>query len=307
MTNSTLYAITVLVWGSTWLAIEYQLGVVAPEVSVFYRYAAAAALLFAWCRARGLPLRFEPSAHLLFVGLGACLFCLNYILTYYAQQHITSAMTAIVFSTMLWMNIANARVFFGVRADRRVLFGSLAGVAGILVLFLPEVGTLSLADSTLLGGTYCIAGAFLASLGNMISQRAQRAGLPVVASNAYGMLYGAALTGGIAAAQGLPFNFDPSFGYVSSLLFLVVFGSVLAFGAYLTLLGRIGAHKAGYAVVMFPLVALLLSALFEGLEFTPNLVFGAVLVIAGNLLVLWRRAGADARPRKRRRASLPAG
>lgn len=292
MSNLALYAVTVLVWGSTWLAIEYQLGVVAPEVSVFYRYAAAALLLFAWCWLRGLRLNFGWRDHVLFAALGAFLFCLNYILTYYAQQHITSALTAIVFSTMLWMNIVNARLFFGVRADPRVVAGSLVGVAGVLVLFLPEMGQLSAANTTLIGGAYCVAGAFLASLGNMVSQQAQRRELPVVASNAFGMFYGAALTGGIAAVQGLPFNFDPSMSYVASLAFLVVFGSVIAFGAYLTLLGRIGAHKAGYAVVMFPLVALVLSAFFEGLVWTTNLVLGAGLVIVGNLLVLWRRRGA---------------
>ena len=212
MSNISLYAVTVLVWGSTWLAIEYQLGVVAPEVSISYRYAAAAVLLFAWCKHRRLPLSFGWRQHGLFVGLGAFLFCLNYILTYYAQQHLTSALTAIAFSTMLWMNIGNARLFFGVHADRRVLLGALCGIVGILVLFLPEVGSMSWADTTLLGGAYCLGGAFLASLGNMISQAAQRARLPVVQSNAYGMLYGAGLTAAIAAQQGLPFNFDFSVG-----------------------------------------------------------------------------------------------
>ena len=302
MSNVSLYVVTVLVWGSTWLAIEYQLGVVAPEVSISYRYAAAALLLFVWCKRRRLSLSFGLRDHMLFVGLGACLFCLNYILTYYAQERLTSALTAIAFSTMLWMNIGNARLFFGVHADRRVLLGALCGIVGILVLFLPEVGSISWADTTLLGGAYCLGGAFLASLGNMISQAAQRTQLPVMQSNAYGMLYGSGLTAAIAATKGLPFNFDLSAGYVGSLLFLVVFGSVIAFGAYLTLLGRIGAHKAGYAVVMFPLVALLLSAAFEGLEMTPNLVGGAALVVAGNVLVLWRPAAspADCAPRAER-------
>jgi drug/metabolite transporter (DMT)-like permease len=288
MSNGILYLITVMVWGSTWLAIEFQLGVVAPEVSVFYRYSLAALLLFGWCRARGLRLDFGLRAHSRFLLLGLLLFCLNYILTYHAQQYITSALAAIAFSTMLWMNIINARLFFGVRSGPRVIIGSVLGVAGIVTLFLPQVGAVSFSDATLYGATLSVIGAFIASLGNMVSQEAQKGGIPVLQANAWGMFYGALLTGAIALGQGHAFNFDASPGYVLSLAYLAVFGSVVAFGAYLTLLGRIGAHKAGYAVVMFPVVALMLSVFFEGLQITLNIVAGVVLVTVGNVIILRR-------------------
>ena len=292
MSNTILYLITVLVWGSTWLAIEFQLGVVAPEVSVFYRYGLASLLLFSWCVTRGLELRFGLRAHGRFLLLGLLLFCLNYILTYRAQQHITSALCAIAFSTMLWMNITNARIFFGIRSGPRVIIGSALGVAGIVTLFLPQVGSITLSDATFYGATLAVLGAFVASLGNMVSQEAQKGGLPVLQANAWGMFYGTLLTGAIAVGQGHAFNFDFSPGYVISLGYLAVFGSIVAFGAYLTLLGRIGAHKAGYAVVMFPVIALILSVLFEGLQITPNIVLGAVLVTAGNVIVLRRERSA---------------
>ncbi len=288
MNNKVLYLVTVLIWGTTWIAIEFQLGEVAPGVSIFYRYLLAALLLFGWCRARGLRLSFDRGAHVQFALLGLLLFCLNYMLTYYAQVHITSALSAIAFSTMLWMNIANSRLFFGTRAGARVLVGSVLGIAGIVVLFLPQVSTLSLSDTTLYGAGLCVAGAYVSSLGNMVSQGAQQRKLPIVQSNAWGMLYGAVFTGLIALAQGREFNFDWSAGYVVSLLYLAVFGSILGFGSYLTLLGRIGAHRAGYAVVMFPVVALAVSFAFEGLAITPNIVVGVVLVMAGNVLILRR-------------------
>ncbi len=298
MDNRILYLITVLIWGSTWIAIEFQLGTVAPEVSVFYRYALASLLLFGWCRIRGLPLRFDKVAHARFALLGLLLFCLNYILTYHAQQYITSALTAIVFSTMLWMNIVNARFFFGVRAGIRVVAGSVLGIGGIVVLFLPEAGKLSLSDATLAGAGLCMVAAYVASLGNMASQSAQQKGLPIVQSNAWGMLYGAVLTGAIALAEGREFNFDMSAGYVASLAYLAVFGSIVAFGSYLTLLGRIGAHKAGYAVVMFPVVALIISVAFEDLRITPNIVIGILLVMVGNVVILQRsREGVGGTPR----------
>jgi drug/metabolite transporter (DMT)-like permease len=300
MNNRALYLITVLIWGTTWIAIEFQLGEVAPGVSIFYRYTLAALLLFGWCRARRLPLGFDKAAHLQFALLGLLLFCLNYLLTYYAQVYITSALSAIAFSTMLWMNIVNSRLFFGTRAGARVLLGSVLGIVGIVLLFLPEVGALSLSDATLFGAGLCVLGAYVASLGNMVSQRAQQRKLPIVQSNAWGMLYGAVFTGLIALAQGQAFAFDWSVGYVTSLLYLAVFGSIVAFGSYLTLLGRIGAHKAGYAVVMFPVVALAVSFAFEGLAITANIVLGVLLVMAGNVLILRRdRTAAPRTPQAR--------
>ena len=135
MSNLALYLITVLVWGSTWFAIEFQLGIVEPEVSVVYRYAGASLLLFAWSKYKQLNLSFGIRQHGWFVLLGLFLFGLNYVFAYRAQIYITSAMTAIAFSSIVWMNILNARLFFGTRAGRRTIIGSLLGVVGIVTLF----------------------------------------------------------------------------------------------------------------------------------------------------------------------------
>ncbi|MDH3350856.1 MAG: EamA family transporter [Gammaproteobacteria bacterium] len=289
MSNLGLYLITVLIWGSTWFAIEFQLGVVEPEVSIVYRYVGASALLFAWSRFRGLNLVFGMRQHGWFVLLGLFLFGLNYVLAYRAQIYITSALTAIAFSSIVWMNIVNARIFFNVRTGRRVLFGSLLGVAGIVVLFAPQIGQLALTDAVLYGSILAVLGALIASFGNMVSQGAQKRALPIIQSNAWGMFYGAVLTGIIALVEGHPFVFDTSLAYALSLGYLTVFGSIIAFGAYLTLLGRIGAHRAGYAMVLFPVVALVLSTLFEGLQLDAQIAFGTLLVIAGNVFVLDRK------------------
>ncbi len=286
MSNSVLYGLTVAIWGSTWLAIEYQLGVVAPEISIVYRYGLAAAVLFLYCFIRGLSLTFNVKQHIWFLFLGLLLFCLNYVFAYRAQVHITSALAAIAFSTMLWMNLILSRIVFGTRAGGRVIFGAFLGISGLLVIFSPEIGEVSISDSVLYGALLAWLGALTASVGNMVSQAAQKAALPVVQANAWGMLYGAILTGLIAFAQGHEYRFDATFTYIASLLYLAVFGSVVAFGAYLTLLGRIGAHRAGYATVMFPVVALILSILFEGLSLSMTIVFGTSLVLLGNLLVL---------------------
>jgi len=296
MSNLFLYITAVLVWGSTWFAIEFQLGVVAPEVSIVYRYLGASALLFAWSRYRGLTLKFSLRQHGWFVLLGFFLFGLNYILAYRAQIYLTSALTAIAFSAIVWMNIINARLFFGVKAGRRVLFGSMLGIGGIFTLFAPQIGNVTLTDTVFYGSVLAVVGAIVASFGNMVSQGAQKRNLPVIQSNAWGMFYGAILTGIIAAVEGHPFVFEWSAEYIISLAYLTVFGSIIAFGAYLTLLGRIGAHRAGYAMVVFPVIALILSMLFEGLQLSATIVLGTVLVLTGNLFVLWTRPPRRAQP-----------
>lgn len=289
MSNTVLYVLTVLIWGSTWFAIEFQLGVVEPEVSVVYRYCLAAFVLFIYCKYKKLPLKFNLKTHLWFVFLGLFLFCLNYIFAYRAQVYITSALAAISFSTMLWMNIILSRLVFGTRAGRHVIFGAVLGILGIFVIFAPQIGEVSLDDSIFFGSVLALLGAFSASCGNMVSQAAQQRALPVVQANAWGMLYGAILTALLALLQGYEFTFDATFTYIASLAYLAVFGSVIAFGAYLTLLGRIGAHRAGYATVMFPVVALLLSILFEGLRLDVGIMAGTSLVLLGNVLVLKER------------------
>ncbi len=293
MNNTALYIITVAVWGSTWLAIEYQLGVVAPEVSVFYRYVLASALLFAWAALKKLPLRFAFRDHLRFAMLGVLLFGLNYILAYHAQRYVASALIAIAFSMIVWMNMLNARLFFGSRSGPAALFGALLGIVGLLMMFWPSVAAISLSDSTVIGALLGMAGAYSASLGNMVSQNAQRRKLPIIQANAWGMAYGALFTGLVVIALGRPLAFDRSAAYLLSLFYLAVFGSIVGFGAYLQLLGRIGAEKAGYATVLFPIVALVLSVIFEGLELSGLMIGGMLLALLGNLFVMQPSRGSS--------------
>jgi drug/metabolite transporter (DMT)-like permease len=123
----------VLIWGSTWLVVNFQLGVVAPEVSIVYRYASATLILFSWAALRGLKLRFDLPTHLRFASLGVFLFSFNYVVTYAAQLYIPSALNAVVFSTMMWINVLNTRLFFGTRIEPRVYVGAVLGMLGLVV------------------------------------------------------------------------------------------------------------------------------------------------------------------------------
>ncbi len=288
--NGGLYLLTVLIWGSTWYAITFQLGVVHPILSVAYRYLIAAALLVGFCFARGKTLHFGPREHLGIAAQGAFLFSLNYVLFYIAAGHLTSGLLALTFSTILLMNMLNGAWLFGFPISRQVLAGAGLGFCGMALVFWPEVASFEASRNTLFGIGLSIFATYLASLGNMGSVYTQRRGLPVVQTNALGMAYGAVITllvaAGAAAVGQLEFAFDPAFPYLASLLYLAVFGSVIAFGAYLTLLGRIGADRAAYAMVVFPLVALAISTLFEGYRWTGPAIAGTVLILAGNVLVL---------------------
>lgn len=291
MSNLALYATAVIVWGSTWLLINYQLGEVAPEASVVYRYAIAAGLLFAWSAFRGLRLKYNIRAHLRFLLLGLLLFSFNYIATYSAQQYISSALNAVAFSTMMWMNVVNSRIFLGTKIEPKLWLGAGVGMLGIMTLFWPEISAISLSDKVFLGASLSLGGAFLASLGNIVSKTSQAKDLPILQSNAWGMFYGTLITAIVARGRGIPFDFEMTATYISSLLYLAVFGSIVAFGAYLKLVGRIGPHKAGYAVVMFPVVAVALSVIFEDLQLSANIVTGIVLVLTGNVIILgfWKK------------------
>ncbi|HEY9078513.1 DMT family transporter [Magnetovibrio sp.] len=288
MPNNTLslYAITVLIWGSTWYVIKLQLGVVEPQVSVVYRFALAAVLLIGWCLIKGKDMRYSARDHLWMAVQGLFLFSANYAVFYVATGMVTTGLIAVVFSTIVGWNIVLGRVFFRTPVTMQMLLGALCGICGLALVFWPEVSNLSFRDEGAYGLYLCVIATVLASLGNMASARNQKRGLPVLQVNAYGMAYGAAFTAVYAWANGMAFNWDGTVQYVASLFYLSVFGSIIAFGTYLTLLGRIGAGQAAYATVLFPVVALSLSVWLEGYVFTPTALAGAAMVLFGNILVL---------------------
>jgi len=289
MSNVGLYLSAVLIWGSTWLAITFQLGRVPPEVSVAYRFALASLILFLWCGARGVRLAFSWRDHRWMALQGALLFGVNYVLVYLAEGQISSGLVAVAFSLIVFLNILGSRLFFGSPVRPSMLVGAALGVGGVALVFLPELGRAAGNDRTVRGLAYAIISTVFASLGNLLASRNQRRGLPVVQLNTFGMMYGALFVGLYALAAGRPFVFDGSAGYLLSLGYLALFGSVLAFGAYLTLVGRIGAGRAGYTGAAIPIVALLLSTFFETLQWHVYTVLGIALCLGGNILVLRRR------------------
>lgn len=289
MNNTLLYLGAVLIWGSTWLAITFQLGQVAPEVSVAWRFWLAAALMSVWALAKKQSLKFHWKDHLFIAAQGACLFSTNFVLFYSAEQYVTSGLVAVVCSSMVFMNMLGTRVYFKTPISREVLVGAALGSLGIALVFWPELAHFEGSQQSLLGLALSLVATFSASSGNMLSARNSRAGLPLIAVTATAMAYGAGFVTLYALARGSTFTFEATPQYLGSLLYLALFGSVGAFGCYLTLIARVGADRAGYVNVVVPIVALLLSTFFEAFEWKLATVLGIALSLAGNVLVLSKK------------------
>ena len=287
--NLALYAIVVLIWGSTWAAIPYQLGVVDAEVSVAYRFGIAAIGLYLYALVSRRRLAVPGYTIPIIFLQGALLFCINYFFVYYGTARITSGLVAVVFTMILPLNALFDRLFFGTRIDARLTLAAILGIGGIVMIFWPEVASLSLEDQTVVGIAFVLTGTVIASLGNMCAVLNTRRELPVIAVNAHAMAFASILALLISAFLGREFAFLATTGYIVSLIYLAVFGSAVAFGCYLALIRRIGSARAAYSSLLFPVVALLISTLFEGYQWTPVAAVGILLTLAGNWLILSSR------------------
>ena len=289
MGNLRLFVLCVTIWGTTWLAIKYQLGRVAPEVSVSYRFLLASFLIACYCRIRKLPLAFKPREHLWIAIFGVLMFGVSYVFVYYAEQHVVSGLVAVGYSASPLLNAAGMRLFFGTRVSPRVALGSVMGMAGIILVFWPEFSKLQGDGDTATGAIFTVLAVVLSALGTLTAHRNNEAKLPLWQTMSWGMFYGALFSFVVALAAGEAFAFELTPGYVLSLLYLAVLGSVVAFAAYLTLVRSVGAARAGYTGVMVPIVALVVSAAFEGFHWSLLTWCGIAVSVAGNVIILRRR------------------
>ncbi len=288
MNNALLYFTTTFLWGTTWLAIKFQLGTVPPTWSIVYRFALAAALLLLYCMIKKHPLRFSLKQHVAMAVQAAFLFCGNYILFYLGSEYLSSGLVALIFAGIIIFNILLGRIFLGILIERRVLVGALIGLLGLGTVLWSELALPSSHSMlhALLGISLCIAATIFASFGNIMSTFNQKYALPVLQSNALGMAYGALFTLFIALLLGQAPTFQWDARYILSLLYLSLLGSVAAFGCYLTLIGRIGPARASYSFVLIPIIALLISTSVENFHWHAGAFIGIALILSGNILIL---------------------
>ena len=292
LANWQLLTFCVLVWGTTWYAITFQLGRTTPEVGVALRFALAGLTVLAMCAWRGLPLRFSRIAHARLAWQGAFLYGVSYICVYHAERHIASGLVAVGYSASPLVAGLGARLLFGVPTSRRFVLGGVLGIAGVALIFYPEFGKTAGSDAAALGALFTVASVLLSTIGSLTASRNASHGMPMWPALGYGMVYAAAVCVGVALLQGQRVAPDAAAlalpSWWISLLYLALVGSVMTFACFLTLQERIGPGPAGTIGVMTPLLALVVSMAFE--NFHPNVLtfVGATLAVLGNAMMLRR-------------------
>jgi drug/metabolite transporter (DMT)-like permease len=287
MSNSVLYALCVLIWGTTWFAITAQISVLAPETGVAIRFGLAACLLLAGCRWRGAGLRFAARDHVLFAVQGLLGFCASYICVYYAEMFVVSGVVAVGYAAQPLVQLILARVFLDTRMSRRVAAGGVVGVVGVALIFAHEFGRLAASRAVLWGAVLTAAAVLLSSLATIAAARYHRRGIHGWPPLAWAMAYGAAGSGVAAVLAGRPWGWAWTWPFLGSLAYLTLAGTIAAFGAYYVLVRRIGPARAAYIGVVTPVVALAVSSALEGFVWTSLTVAGIALTIVGNIVAMW--------------------
>ena len=289
--NALLYFVVLLAWGSSWFAISFQLGDVAPQVSIVWRFLLASIILFIWCYFRGLKLSFPWRDHLSWLLLGFFLFCVNYICAYFGTFYLASGLVCLIFSTLTLFTVFNGFIFFKKPIRLPILVGAVVGIAGLSIIFSNEISSAdwSLESGVVKGFLWMLLATFFASIGMLLSGQFQARKMPLVQSNAFSMLYGSLILVSYITVSDVSFSFNTSYSYVISLVYLALIASVIGFGVYLKLVGNIGADKASYVNIFTPTIALLLSTLFENYEWSWVGLIGVLLIIIGNIIVLYAK------------------
>ena len=289
--NAALYFVVLLAWGSSWFAISFQLGDVAPQVSIAWRFLLASFILFIWCYARGLKLSFSWRAHSSWLLLGFFLFCVNYICAYFGTFYLASGLVCLIFSTLTLFTVFNGFIFFKKPIRLPILFGAIVGILGLSIIFSNEISNTdwSLESGIVKGFLWMLLATFFASIGMLLSGQMQARKMPLVQSNAFSMLYGSLIIVTYVSVSDISFSFSTSYSYVISLIYLSLVASVIGFGVYLKLVGNIGADKASYVNIFTPTIALFLSTLFENYQWSWTGLVGVALIIIGNIIVLYTK------------------
>lgn len=282
-----LYSMVVFGWSTSWLPLKWQLGVVAPEVSLLWRFVIAATVMFVISIYLRQSLLFNWRTHLRLALLGLCIFSTNFAFFYHGGKGVASGLLAVVFSSASLVNVLMTAVLGRSRPRIAHLLAAMVGLTGVVCLFWPE---LQLSNTALTSLALCLIGTLFFCTGNMVSAACQKRGIPIFASASWGMLYGACYLALFSFISNHEFIIEPTAKYVLGLVWLALVSSVMTFAAYLSLIGRIGPSRAGYATVIFPVFALLISTVFESYTWSSLAFIGLGLVIFGNVIMLRARS-----------------
>lgn len=279
-------AVCALIWGTTWYAITFQLGAVDPVVSVVLRFGLASALLFAVARVAGGKLWLTRAQHLAVAGQGVFAFSISYAFVYASEEKIASAVVAVIFAALAFLNLILFRVLSKQKAAPAAWMGAGLGVVGVAVLSGGQVMGAGLGVHAIAGVSFAVIAVIASAFGNWFAWRGQQAGAEVLPGTAWAMAYGTIVLALYGLVTGVSWSVEWSPAYVVSLLYLSVFGSVIAFGLYFTIARARGYALASYISALTPPIAMLVSVLFEGATFGLTALIGLALVLAGQLFLI---------------------
>jgi len=284
--NWQLFAICVVVWGTTWHAITYQLYDFSAESGVALRFALAGAAVLAFCRWRGVPLGYSLADHGALALQGVFLYGVSYVCVYQAERYVPSGLVAVGYSASPLLAGIGASLLFGAALGRRFVAGGLLGLCGVVLIFWTEITHASGGDRATLGALFTVASVLLSAVGSLTASRNRRRGIALLPALGFGMLYGALAAFVVALVLGRALAWPTAPSWWLSLFYLAFAGSVLTFACFLTLQDRVGVGAAGTVGVMTPLLALVVSLAFEGFRPDALTAVGAALAVAGNALML---------------------
>lgn len=274
-----------VIWGTTWYAITWQLGRVDAIASITWRFLLAAAVLFAALALLRRPMSLTRAQHLAAAGQGAFVFAVSYAFTYAAEGHVASAIVAVIFAALAFLNLLLFRLVERQKAAPAAWMGAGLGVVGVVVLSGGELLGARLGPQALTGVGFAALAVSSSALGNWFSWRNEQAGAQVLPATAWAMAYGTAMLVVYGLLTGVEFTIDPSPGYLVSLVYLSLVGSVVAFVIYFTVARSRGYALASYISALTPPIAMVVSVLFEGARFGWTALLGLALVLVGQVLL----------------------
>jgi drug/metabolite transporter (DMT)-like permease len=284
------FLVVSLIWGSTWLVIRDQLGTVPASWSVTYRFIIAAIGMFLLAIVMRQPLKIDRAMVGWTVVLGVMQFALNFNFVYGAEHHITSGLVAVMFALLIVPNALLAKYWLGRQIGGAFVLGSAIASVGVAFLMLQEYRVAPVGGTEVLLGLGLTMGAVIsASISNVLQVTPKIARYPTITILAWSMLWGSLANAAFAYAVYGPPVIDSRPAYIGGMLYLSIIGSVVTFPLYFRLIRDIGPGKAAYTGVLIPVVAMILSTIFEGYVWSMLALAGGVLAMAGLVVAMQAR------------------
>lgn len=284
------FALVTLIWGSTWIVITGQLGVVPPSWSVAYRFFVGAAAMFAYAAWRGERLLLSGPAWGFAAVLGIAQFAFNFNFVYRAEQHITSGLVAVLFALLIVPNTLLGRLFLKTRVEPRFLIGAGIAIIGVGMMIVHEYRAAALAPgAVLLGTALTLVGVLSASAANVMQGTTLARAQPMTVMIAWAMLLGALADAVYAWITTGPPVIEPTAAYLGGVLYLGVIASAVTFPLYFNIIREVGPGQAAWSSVLIPIIAMGFSTAFEGYRWALLSVAGGAVALVGLVIAVVKR------------------